>query len=110
MKQVKLGLEQEGLTGLGGAVAGNAEDFQSITVKRCDRFMNTDIFLPKVLHKDGVGWTNLNYAQHILPAVDWNAIQAPNTQNDLFDSTKRQSAIVDVGDALPVFHDDRNCS
>lgn len=106
VKQVKEGLEQEGLTGLGDAVAGNAEDFQRIKVKRRNQFRNADIFLPKVLHKDGVGWTDLDYSKHILPAVDWDAIQAPNTQSDFFDSTKRQSASVDVGDALPVFRDD----
>ena len=105
--QVKLGLEQEGLTGLGDAVAGNAENFQRVTVKRRDQFRNVDIFLPKVLHKHGVGWTDFDYSKHILPAVDWDAIQAPNTQSDLFDSTKRQSASVDVEDAPPVFHDDR---
>ncbi len=107
VKQVKLGLEQEGLTGLGGAVAGNAEDFQRITVKRRNQFRNADIFLPKVLHKDSVGWTELDYSQHILPAVDWDKIQAPDTQSDFFDSTKRQTASVDVGNTLPVFHDDR---
>lgn len=107
VKQVKLGLEQEGLTGLGDAVTGNADDFKRITVKRREQFRDADIFLPKVLHKDSVGWTELDYSQHILPAVDWDAIQAPNTQSDFFDSTKRQSASVDVGDALPVFHDER---
>ena len=107
VKQVKLGLEQEGLTGLGDAVAGNAGDFKRITVKRRNQFRNVDIFLPKVLHKDGTGWTELDYSAHILPSVDYDAIKAPDTQSDFFDSTKRQSASVDVGDALPVFHHDR---
>lgn len=104
--QVKLGLEQEGLTGLGDAVTGNADDLKRITVKRRNQFRNADIFLPKVLHKDGDGWTELDYSAHILPSVDYDAIQAPDTQSDFFDSTKRQSASVDVGDALPVFHHD----
>ena len=107
VKQVKLGLEQEGLTGLGDAVTGNSGDFKRITVKRRDRFKNTDIFLPKVLHKHGDEWTELDYAQHILPAVDWDAIQAPDTQSAFPDRAKRQTASVDVGDALPVFQADR---
>ena len=107
VKQVKLGLEQEGLTGLGDAVTGNSDDFKRITVKRRDRFMNADIFLPKVLHKHGDGWTELDYAQHILPAVDWDAIQAPDTQSAFPDRAKRQTASVDVGDSLPVFQADR---
>ena len=107
VKQVKLGLEQEGLTGLGDAVTGNSNDFKRITVKRRDRFMNADIFLPKVLHKHGDEWTELDYSQHILPAVDWDAIQAPDTQSAFPDRAKRQTASVDVGDALPVFQADR---
>ena len=108
VKQVKCGLEQEGLTGLHNSVTGSGvDDFRRITVNRRDRFMNTDIFLPRVLHKHGDEWTELDYSQHILPAVDWDAIQAPDTQSAFPDRAKRQTASVDVGDALPVFQADR---
>ena len=105
--QVKLGLDQEGLTGLGDAVTANSDDFRRITIKRRNRFKNADIFLPKVLHKRGDEWAELDYSQHILPAVDWEAIQAPDTQSAFPDRAKRQTARVDVGDALPVFQADR---
>ena len=109
VKQVKCGLEQEGLTGLHNSVTSSGvDDFRRITVNRRDRFMNTDIFLPRVLHKHGDEWTELDYSQHILSAVDWDAIQAPDTQSAFPNRARRQTATVDVGDALPVFQAERN--
>ena len=109
VKQVKCGLEQEGLTGLHNSVTGSGlDDLRRITVNRRDRFMNTDIFLPRVLHKHGDEWTELDYSQHILSAVDWDAIQAPDTQSAFPDRARRQTATVDVGDALPVFQAERD--
>ena len=35
------------------------------------------IFLPLVLHKDGEGWTELEYERHVLPGVDFASIRAP---------------------------------
>ena len=79
VKQVKSGLEQEGLTGLGDDVFGvSATDMQIHTVRRREPFRNRDIFLPKVLHTDGEGgWRELDYQRHILSAIDWASISAP---------------------------------
>jgi type III restriction enzyme len=107
VEQVKSGLEREGLTGLGDAVTGASNDFRRITVQRRDKFSGKDIFLPKVLHKDGEGWAELDYRRHILPCVAWDAIHAPDLQGSFPDRAVWQSATVDVGDALPVFHVDR---
>ena len=107
VEQVKNGLEQEGLTGLGDAVTSASGDFKRVTVKRRKKFSGSDIFLPMVLHKEGDGWTELNYQRHILPSIDWDDIHAPNPQSNMPDSAVWQSATVDVGDALPVFHADR---
>ena len=101
---VKNGLEQEGLSGLSGDVLGAATDLFSVHVQRRPQFQGQSIFLPLVLHKDGDGWRELDYQRHILPAVDWGAITAPDPQSSLPDSAKRQSATVDVGDEPPVFH------
>ena len=67
--QVKRGLEAEGLTGLGDDVIGFvAVDLEQLTVQRRARFRGRDIFLPKVLHRDGAGgWCDLDYQRHILP-------------------------------------------
>ncbi len=107
VEHVKLGLEQEGLDGLGDAVTSNADDFQRVTVKRRERFKNADIFLPKVMHEDNGGWRELDYQSHILPSIDWSAIEVSDLQNSFGDGAKWQSATVDVGDALPMFHADR---
>ena len=102
---VKNGLEQEGLTGLGGEVMGAAVDLFSIPVQRRQQFQGQSIFLPLVLHKDGDGWRELDYQRHILPSVDWSAISSPGMQKSLPDPAKRQSATVDVGSEPPVFHE-----
>ena len=105
--QVKRGLEEEGLTGLGESVTSSVPDFRRITVQRRENLRGKDIFLPLVLHKEGDEWRELDYQRHILPRIDWNVIVAPDPQSSLPDRAIRQSASVDVGDALPVFHPDR---
>ena len=105
--QVKNGLEQEGLTGLGDDVYGTTAEFRRVTVQRRERFRGKAIFLPLVLHKNGDGWRELDYQQHILPSISWSAIDAPDPKGSLPDRARRQSASVDVGDALPVFHADQ---
>ena len=105
--QVKNGLEQEGLSGLSDDVLGPAVEFRRITLNRRDRFRDKDIFLPLVLHKNGDSWRELDYQQHILPSISWTAIDAPDPQASLPDRARRQTASVDVGDALPVFHGDQ---
>ena len=102
--QVKRGLEEEGLTGLGDAVTSDSTDFKRITLQRREGFEGRDIFLPLVLHQRGEGWGELDYQAHILPEIDWNAIESPDPKSSLPDRAVRQSASVDVGDALPVFH------
>ena len=105
VQRVKNGLEQEGLTGLGDDVLNmQAGDMRLETVQRRMEFRGKDIFLPKVLHKDEDEWVELDYHRHILPSIDWGAIQAPDPQATLPDRVERQTASVDVGDAQPVFH------
>ena len=105
--QVKQGLEEEGLTGLGDAVTSDSTDFRRITLQRRQGFEGKDIFLPLVLHRRGEGWGELDYQAHILPEIDWNAIESPDPKGSLPDRAVRQSASVDVGDTLPVFHPER---
>ncbi len=110
--QVKNGLESEGLTGLGDEVmatsdsrqCGDAGAVQTQTVKRRERFQKQSIYLPMVLHEDGGDWVRLNYQAHILPHIDWAAIEPPDVSASRPQSVRRQSASVDVGDAPPVFH------
>ena len=97
VSQVKNGLEQEGLTGLGDSVLSDSPDFQRVPFQRRVPFRDKDIFLPLVLHKDGTGWGELDYQRHILPGVDWDAIEAPDPQGSFPERARWQSATVDVG-------------
>ena len=110
VSQVKNGLEQEGLTGLGDMVLSDSSDFTRVPFERREGFRNTDIFLPKVLHEDGGEWIELDYQRHILPGIDWAAIEAPDPQSSLPDRARWQWATVDVGDALPASTPSESCS
>ena len=107
VSQVKNGLEREGLSGLSDEVLGAGSNLRRVTVERREPFRSKAIFLPLVLHKEGDGWGELDYQRHILSCIDWAAIDAPGPQSSLPDHAKMQSASVDLGDALPVFHADR---
>ena len=110
--QVKNGLESEGLTGLGGEVMGAADsqqggevaEVQTQSIQRRAQFQNQHIYLPMVLHRNGENWIRLNYRAHILPHVDWSAIEPPDPSASAPQSTQRQSATVDIGETLLVFH------
>ena len=107
VQQVKNGLEAEGLTGLENEVRGVSQqegEIQRRTVQRRQPFQGQDIFLPKVLHKSGADWIPLDYSRHILPHIDWLAIGPPDPRASAPDSVRRQSATVDVNEALPVYH------
>ena len=113
--QVKNGLEAEGLTGLDDEVmgasdsqqVGEKQEVQTQLIERRERFRNQSIYLPVVLHKDGENWIQLNYQAHILPHIDWAAIESPNPKASAPQSVQRQTATVDVGENLPVFHPDQ---
>ena len=110
--QVKNGLESEGLTGLGNEVMGASDsrqgselqEIQHQTVQRREQFQGQEIYLPVVRHRDGDKWIQLNYQAHILPHIDWSAIEPPDPQASAPQSIRRQSATVDVGEVAPVFH------
>ena len=113
--QVKNGLESEGLTGLGNEVmdasdtrqGSEPQEIQHQTVQRREQFQGQEIYLPVVRHRDGDKWIQLNYQAHILPHIDWSAIEPPDPQASAPQSIRRQSATVDVGESAPVFHPDQ---
>ncbi len=73
---VKQGLEAEGLTGLGNFVEGPGTKHVQRTIKRKQAYRDTDIFLPRVLHKHGRNWRELNYERDILSAIDYHQLGA----------------------------------
>lgn len=112
VQQVKKGLEAEGLTGLGDEVMGapglqQQNEGRQRTVHRRERFRWQEIYLPTVRHKAGENWVQLNYQAHILPYIEWAAIEPPGPKTSAPQSVKRQSATVDVGEMPPIFHADQ---
>lgn len=78
---VRKGLEDEGMSGLSEFVrAEGAEgnpDVQGAeprTIKRNEKFEGLRVFLPKVLHKDGNNWRDINYDQDILSHIPWHEL------------------------------------
>ncbi len=105
VRQVKAGLEEEGLTGLGDDVFGvAAREFHKRDVPRRERFQNRDIFLPRVSHRAaGGGWRELDYQRDILPAIDWPSITPPAqlALSGLSEGAAAETVTVDVGPAEP---------
>ena len=76
IKGVKSRLEEEGLRDISNNILswqdGPAPAKQE--VKRRCKHRGLDIFLPKVLHKAGRGWRELDYNQDILAHLNWETI------------------------------------
>ena len=100
VQYVKEGLEQEGMGDLKDNVYANHRTaFKMITVQRRERFKDTEIFLPKVLHRDAHGgWEELNYQRHILPDINTAMIDAPDPQSAQTAHPLEEKATVDLGE------------
>ena len=105
VQQVKSGLENEGLTGLGDEVRGKgAVETKTAPVTIREQFRGRDIFLPLVLHKDGSGWRELDYDLDILPEISWGLILPPDSHGVHPSPPRRETASVDVGGAPAQYH------
>lgn len=76
---VRKGLEDEGMTGLSEFVKAegadgdvDAQGAELRLIPRNGKFEGLQIFLPKVLHKDGNDWRDINYEQDILSHIPWH--------------------------------------
>ena len=98
VKQVKDGLEAEGLDKLDDMVLSRSGEGQRVLLHRREQFRGKDIFLPLVLHKDGDDWIELDYQRHMLPAIDWSAIKDLDPQGLQHDPAKRQTVSVGLRD------------
>ena len=89
VKNVKKGLEAEGLTGLAKFVEGPEQEQAKKTIHRRQQYRSMDIFLPQVLHKQGRSWQPLDYERDILSAIDWDQL-GPVDPVDLEDQERIQ--------------------
>ena len=104
VQQVKNGLETEGLTGLADDVIDRqgVSEVQRREVNRKPPFADTEVFLPKVLHKDGDSWQELDYEEHILPGIDWDSLQLPDSLVASVASRELKTVAFDVDGTLTV--------
>ena len=98
VQYVKDGLEQEGMGDLDGDVhTSQTTAFKIVPIQRREKFGDTEIFLPKVLHRDANGgWEELDYQRHILPGIDLNVIGPPDPQSAHADRPQQTRATVDL--------------
>ncbi len=78
---VRKGLEDEGMTGLSEFINAYGESNGLETdktelrlIKRGNAFHDLKIFLPKVLHKDGNNWRDIDYERDILSNIPWQEL------------------------------------
>ena len=94
VQQVKESLEDIGLGGLGEFIFSAGREVKEL--KRRKGFRQKDIFLPKVLHRDGDNWVELDYRRHILPEIDWDSIVVGASQAKISIEPQIHHATVDV--------------
>ena len=83
VEYVRAGLQEEGMEDLGGHVNGDSGEsrMRTIRVERRQRFSDLEIFLPKVLHRDGNGGLrDLDYDRDILAGIDWRKLRVDSPQ------------------------------
>lgn len=104
---IKEGLEKDGLSDLVLEVPQGAVGLNPGTLRRIERrpaFKSLQIYLPKVLRKDGGGFRELDYETDILAEIDWRdfstaAVAAAVPDNPLQAATQLQRiTLTDTGE------------
>ena len=95
---VKLGLENEGLTGLSDLVLTDSGQLQTATIARRPRFQNELIYLPLVAHAEGADWRDLSYTRDLLREVNWDLIEPPDIQAASGEGATVSRATVMIGE------------
>lgn len=99
VNQIKSGLENEGLTGLGSFIhgKGTASNITQTIVKRRKAYDKLDIFLPLVLHINGNTHRQLDYERDILSSIIWENIKAEKAVRlDKSIQTQLTTVVVDI--------------
>ena len=81
---------------------------ETVAIQRREKFRDTEIFLPKVLHRDtDGGWEELDYQRHIVPGIDLDVIGPPDPQSAHADRPRESTATVDLDDggASAIYYD-----
>lgn len=117
VKNVRKGLEEEGMTGLSEFVKAVGDSGQDsgdqsaklTKIKRRDKFSGLEIFLPRVLHKEGNGWREIQYERDILASIAWEKLSFnitdflpsqdnPNTSHTKIDVNRKADLLNEQGE------------
>lgn len=80
VSNVRKGLQQEGMSGLLDFIRAHGDNNEGVSdkelraIKRNNKFTDLKIFLPRVLHKDGSDWRDIDYERDILSSIPWENI------------------------------------
>lgn len=100
VSQVRDGLEGEGLTGLSDGIEGVDEsdsDYENLVIRRRTEFRDCRISIPKVLHRDGRNWRELDHLQDIVSQVNWDDVRPFDVHQHFTEAPYEEVATVDIG-------------
>lgn len=84
VESVRKGIEEEGITGLKSDVKIRTldtdieQEITKIIVKRRKQFKGLQIFLPRIVHREGAGYRLLDYDRDILRELNWSSFSYSN--------------------------------
>jgi type III restriction enzyme len=105
VKNIKAGLEQEGMGDLGSEIVngGSKSELEDITVEKRKAFRGKRIMVPKILHRDGKKkYRELDYEADVLAFVDFETFSYREVDNFDFadyDVASRHSVQVDIAES-----------
>ena len=95
MRYVKNGLAAEGMGDIAVNVSSGGTSHMEEVIAERRKGLTNSIFMPKVLHRDGRKWTELDYRRHILSQIDWNEITIPDFDETAESSVQWHQSVID---------------
>ena len=74
IRMIRQQLDDEGLTDMKERIVMKGDRPEKRTNTRRTEFQKLEIYLPTVSHKEGGGWTDVDYEKHILSGISWDGI------------------------------------
>lgn len=99
VSQVRDGLEGEGLTGLSDgieSVDATDTDHEMLSIMRRVEFRDCQISIPKVLHREGSEWRELDHLQDIVSNVNWDDVSPFDVHQHFTEAAYVEVATIDI--------------
>lgn len=91
VENIKKGLQSEGLEDVAEYVSsgGRADDARPEVVRRRAAHRGREILLPRVRHREGKAWRELDYDRDVLSELPWEGLSYRNAQSVSLDGLER---------------------